>query len=225
MTVIDDKFKWLARDKDGELWAFENEPHKDSNSWEEDDSDYFNTKEVEESDSTYSFVKWEDEEPTKIEDVQQESEQNKTETVNKPSHYIGVNGMEVEEVLREFLPKIKDGYVAHRVGSAVEYLLRHPEKNKEEDILKAGQNIKQITDYNERKLIGLKDLQQESYSNGVVKEATDSFKNQMEDIKDVDEMKEFLKEMAKIDNKKTWTNYFVPGSDISTFYGGTNEND
>lgn len=42
-----------------------------------------------------------------------------TNTVNKPSHYIGVNGMEVEEVLQNFLPKYKDPYVSHRVGSAI----------------------------------------------------------------------------------------------------------
>lgn len=118
--------------------------------------------------------------------------------VNKPKHYIGVNGMEVEEVLQNFLPKINDGYVAHRIGSAVEYLLRHPEKNGDEDILKAKQNIEQIAKYQERKLVGLEDLQQGN------------------------EMNDFLKALAKTQTQ--WTNYFVP-SEVNNYRGGTNPND
>lgn len=67
--------------------------------------------------------------------------------VAKPKHYIGVYGLEVEEVLQNFLPKITDGYVAHRVGSLIEYVLRHPEKNGCEDLEKAQRNLKQVFDY------------------------------------------------------------------------------
>lgn len=71
----------------------------------------------------------------------------KPNMVDKPSHYIGINGLEVEEVLRNFIPKIKDPYVAHRVASAIEYLLRHPEKNGNQDIEKAGKNLDQALEY------------------------------------------------------------------------------
>lgn len=67
--------------------------------------------------------------------------------VTKPKHYIGMHGLEVEEVLQNFLPKITDGYVAHRVGSLIEYVLRHPEKNGYEDLEKAQRNLKQVFDY------------------------------------------------------------------------------
>lgn len=67
--------------------------------------------------------------------------------VNKPKHYIGVHGLEVETVLENFLPKITDGYVSHRIGSAIEYVLRHPEKNGRQDLEKAKKNLEQIFSY------------------------------------------------------------------------------
>ena len=67
--------------------------------------------------------------------------------VNKPKHYIGVHGLEVETVLENFLPKITDGYVAHRIGSAIEYILRHPEKNGRQDLEKAKKNLEQVFSY------------------------------------------------------------------------------
>lgn len=80
-----------------------------------------------------------------------ESNSNIPNTINKPSHYIGINGLEVETVLQNFIPKYKDGYVAHRASSAIEYLLRSPEKNGLEDIKKAKQNLEQIIEYEEGK--------------------------------------------------------------------------
>lgn len=74
-----------------------------------------------------------------------------TDNVNKPKHYIGINGLEVETVLHNFIPKYKDGYTAHRVSSAIEYLLRSPEKNQLEDIKKAKQNLEQVILYEESK--------------------------------------------------------------------------
>ena len=61
--------------------------------------------------------------------------------VNSPKHYIGEKGLEVEEVLRQFLPRYQNAYVAHRIGSAMEYLLRSPLKNGKEDLKKAIKNI------------------------------------------------------------------------------------
>ena len=60
--------------------------------------------------------------------------------VVKPSHYVGTNGLEVKQVLEEFV-KDKAGMVAHRWCSAVEYLLRAYEKNGKEDLEKAKMNI------------------------------------------------------------------------------------
>lgn len=73
------------------------------------------------------------------------------DSVNSPSHYIGHNGIEVEQVNIGFLSKINDGYVGHRIGSAIEYLLRAGEKNGKEDIQKAKKNIEMVLDYLDEK--------------------------------------------------------------------------
>ena len=172
---IDDKYKWLARDESGELYAFEAKPYKSVEGdgfWDVKDDEYY---EVEETDDTYSFIEWNDEEPYSIEDAKiiiglnkvskslssigseliemgvAEQEPEQPNMVTKPSHYIGINGLEVEQILEEFLPRFTNGYEAHRVGSAIEYLLRSPLKNLDEDIKKAGQNIEQIIRYKEGK--------------------------------------------------------------------------
>ena len=75
------------------------------------------------------------------------------ETVNKPHHYIGEQGLEVEEVLRNFLTRYKNSYEAHRIASAIEYLLRSPLKNGTEDLRKAKRNIEQVLEYRENEYI------------------------------------------------------------------------
>lgn len=67
--------------------------------------------------------------------------------VNSPNHYIGEHGLEVESVLANFMPRYKDSYIGHRVASALEYLLRAPQKNKLEDVKKAKKNIEQLIEY------------------------------------------------------------------------------
>lgn len=73
------------------------------------------------------------------------------DAVKQPSHYIGEYGLEVEEVLRNFLPRYENAYVAHRIGSAIEYLLRAPLKNGKQDLEKARYNIKQALDELDKK--------------------------------------------------------------------------
>ncbi|HKM45060.1 MAG TPA: DUF3310 domain-containing protein [Dysgonamonadaceae bacterium] len=67
--------------------------------------------------------------------------------VDKPNHYIGDLGLEVETVLRNFIPRYEDAYVAHRVASAIEYLLRSPLKNGTQDLEKASYNIQQALEH------------------------------------------------------------------------------
>lgn len=71
--------------------------------------------------------------------------------VHSPNHYIGTYGLEVEEVLRNFIPRYENAYVAHRIGSAIEYLLRAPLKNGKQDLEKARYNIKQALDELDKK--------------------------------------------------------------------------
>ena len=69
--------------------------------------------------------------------------------VNKPKHYIGEYGLEVEDVLRNFIPRYTDPYVGHRIASAIEYLLRSPLKNELQDIKKARKNLDQAIEHME----------------------------------------------------------------------------
>jgi len=76
-----------------------------------------------------------------------EDEPEEESMVVMPVHYIGEQGLEVENILHNFIPRYQDAYVAHRIASALEYLLRAPLKNKQEDLQKAKRNIEQALDY------------------------------------------------------------------------------
>ena len=67
--------------------------------------------------------------------------------VDKPRHYIGDTGIEVNEVLKDFLPRYRDAFVAAKVADAIEYLLRAPFKNGTEDIAKAQKCLEVANDY------------------------------------------------------------------------------
>jgi len=118
-----------------------------------------------------------------------------TNNITKPNHYIGLHGLEVEEVTQNFLPRYKDGYVSHRAGSAIEYLLRAPLKNGIEDIKKAKENLEQIIEYEESKPIEIEGVEN-------------------------DPLNEFLKALRDIGVINTDVN-----NKITTFYAGTNPND
>lgn len=157
-----------------------------------------------------------------------------TNTVNKPSHYIGVNGMEVEEVLQNFLPKINDGYTAHRLGSAVEYILRSSEKNGLEDLKKAKRNLEQVIYYEERKA-ALEKEKRDNLAVAFVRKSTEQDKEIIKKqinaatSKTIDPFGSFMRSLAKIPVQPTkqpdWVNYLVPNTKITTHYHGTNPND
>jgi len=88
-----------------------------------------------------------------LDELNVETEQSHSNNITKPNHYIGIHGLEVEEVTQNFLPRYTDGYVSHRIGSAIEYLLRAPLKNGIEDIKKAKENLEQIIEYEDFKPI------------------------------------------------------------------------
>lgn len=252
---IDDKYKWLARDEDGKLLAYEDKPYKGGVFWDVigSDGEY---NDIEETDDTYSFVKWNDEEPFAInrkpivgfneqsnpqidvvnfrtesevykqlrregmttknalramysdelkpEPTECEPQSEQTNNITKPSHYIGIHGLEVEEVTRNFLPRYTDGYVSHRVGSALEYLLRSPLKNELEDIKKAKRNLEQVIAYEESK-IKPEEVVEEPES---VKQPTDDH---------LTEFLAFLRGIKVTEDKNM--------EKVSTFYHGYNLND
>ena len=62
------------------------------------------------------------------------------DNVNKPSHYISENGIEVLDVIDEFkpYPEYKAGFFW---GNVVKYVLRFHKKNGVEDLKKARKNL------------------------------------------------------------------------------------
>lgn len=63
---IDEEYKWIARDRDGNLCVYGGKPKKRNDSWISDDYEYeylyyFN--------HLFPAIKWEDEEPTRIRDI------------------------------------------------------------------------------------------------------------------------------------------------------------
>lgn len=62
--------------------------------------------------------------------------------VSHPDHYQGVCGLEVFEVMKNFLPKYYSSYVSYLIGNVIKYILRAPSKGKEiEDLMKAKEHL------------------------------------------------------------------------------------
>ena len=141
---------WLARGEYGKLWAFAGKPSKGIWGLVVNGGRY---EEVKETDDTFKSIRWEDEEPTRVTDfianTKKEVASEQSDPVNKPNHYVGIQGLEVETVLQNFIPRYTDSYEAHRIASAIEYLLRSPLKNGTEDVKKAKKNIEQVLSYRE----------------------------------------------------------------------------
>ena len=57
---------WLARDEDGDLYAFENKPIKSTGDGEWFEFECGRLKEVDETDVTFEDIKWTDEQPTSV---------------------------------------------------------------------------------------------------------------------------------------------------------------
>ena len=61
---IDGEYKWIARDRDGNLCVYDGKPRKRGSYWYSDNYyrlSYFN--------HLFPAIKWEDEEPTRIRDI------------------------------------------------------------------------------------------------------------------------------------------------------------
>ena len=72
------------------------------------------------------------------------------DSVNKPSHYQGKNGMEAIDVARNFIDKL-NGMSAFYWGNAIKYLLRFQGKNGLEDLKKARKNLDWLIEEEEKK--------------------------------------------------------------------------
>ena len=62
--------------------------------------------------------------------------------VNHPEHYQGLDGLEVDEVMQNFIPKYENSYVGAMICNVLKYILRAPSKGRQlEDLKKAKVNL------------------------------------------------------------------------------------
>ena len=160
---VESKVNYVVREKSGQLWGYSELPHKNLvlDEWYNDDSDII--IELEEH-PHFSDVKFDDSIPWKVggccrEFIKEldfmEPVPDNGDAIRHVKHYFGIFDLEVETVLQNFIPKFKDAYIGHRVASAVEYLLRSPEKNGIEDVKKAHRNLEQAIEHYENRGAGI----------------------------------------------------------------------
>ena len=178
METIIKGINYVARDPDGTLWGTSNKPERENimDDWESYDSDvlvrieetpYFQPIPLDQDEPW--FIGWMSEE-TKMdvielapieycEDVEDGEMEpvpdDEGDAIRHVKHYFGIFNLEVETVLQNFIPKFQDAYIGHRVASAVEYLLRSPEKNGIEDVKKAHRNLEQAIEHYENRGAGI----------------------------------------------------------------------
>lgn len=147
---IDDKYKWLARDKNGSLWAFNEKPKKDINDWCFPANglplQLVHAEAIKEIDERFSFIKWEDSEPIQITDIRNILALDSSDVINKPSHYHS-NGIDVIGFAEaQFSKEEQKGF--YRIN-AIKYLTRYDKKSTpEEDLQKADFYLRKLIELN-----------------------------------------------------------------------------
>lgn len=106
------------------------------------------TKELKEKSENKRLI---DEEIARIRQKQYDKSRSNS-SVNHPSHYRGVNGLEVFEVMDNFLPKYENAIDGYLVGNILKYVLRAPSKGKmNEDLRKAEKHLTMLIKRTEEK--------------------------------------------------------------------------
>ena len=121
---IDDKYKWLARDKNGKLWAYENRPEKDKNNGHWSSVGFSNHVYIEEPTDVYSDISWEDKEPRLIYRISKEDYDliENLDNINKPTHYHSGNIDVIKFSEENFSKEEQKGF--HRIN-AIKYITRY----------------------------------------------------------------------------------------------------
>lgn len=74
---IDTEYKWIARDRDGNLYVYEGKPKKEESSWYSDGCSLFF-----QFNHLFPAIKWDDEEPTRIRDIYNPQVSDKEQIIN-----------------------------------------------------------------------------------------------------------------------------------------------
>lgn len=145
---IEDKYKWLARDKNGKLWAYEEKPEKEKNNGHWSSVGFSNHVYIEEPTDVYSDISWEDKEPRLIYRISKEDYDliENLDNINNPLHY-HKNGTDVIGFAEaQFSKEEQKGF--HRIN-AIKYITRYDRKNGVEDLNKAKFYIDKLIEMEE----------------------------------------------------------------------------
>lgn len=68
---LNERYKWIVKDRNGNVWAYENRPRKeiDINKWTNVDNGYMCGFRKVFKEGIFNFLSWEDKEPTNIEEL------------------------------------------------------------------------------------------------------------------------------------------------------------
>jgi len=145
---IEDKYKWLARDKNGKLWAYENRPEKDKNNGHWSSVGFSNHVYIEEPTGVCSDISWEDKEPRLIYRISKEDYDliENVDNINKPTHYHSGNIDVIKFSEENFSKEEQKGF--HRIN-AIKYITRYDRKNGVEDLNKAKFYIDKLIEMEE----------------------------------------------------------------------------
>lgn len=154
---LESKINYVVRHKDERLMGYSHYPKRDEDfEWRCDESEIMVPLE---NHDYFTSLTSDDRFPWGIETYEREFitvyTPNNGDAIRHVKHYFGIFDLEVETVLQNFIPKFRDAYIGHRVASAVEYLLRSPEKNGIEDVKKAHRNLEQAIEHYENRGAGI----------------------------------------------------------------------
>lgn len=146
---LSDWAEWLARDKDGDLYAFSREPKKGISSYHQDGRDW---AWVHETDDTFKLIRWEDEKPTRITDfiasMKKEADPLHVVTndmVDRPTHYKNKNGQDLFQIWYERYDMVVFREVMRCV--AERYISRYEKKNGLVDLQKGIYTLERLAEY------------------------------------------------------------------------------
>lgn len=123
--TLPERCEWLARDEDGDLWAFIEKPEKLAGYWIEESGYYYYYFVSEHATDKYKHIKWDDIEPTRI------SEQTDQDHVDSIDNLMS-NYTEKIESLRVEIHQLTDSSLSAWVEDSVRLEIQQTLKEKNE---------------------------------------------------------------------------------------------
>lgn len=136
MKYIPEWANWVAEDKGGDLWVYDNKPEKDEDWWDDLTEDGQHKEITGELKESFNDVKWTDKEPTKI------TKKLDLGTINKPKHYQNKDG---KGLFQKWYEQHDLETYRHIMRAIAErYISRYENKNGLEDLEKGIYTLQRL---------------------------------------------------------------------------------